>query len=95
MFYLFLDCDGVINTKSSWKRPYTIDKDKVNTALTDALELLERNGIKGKDSTPFLLKTICDLTGGESLESNISLVLNNARVGSEIAKEYSKLTKGE
>ena len=72
-----------------------IDKDKVNTAINNALELLERNGIKGKDSTPFLLKTICDLTGGESLESNISLVLNNARVGSEIAKEYSKLTKGE
>jgi pseudouridine-5'-phosphate glycosidase len=55
--------------------------------------ILGEKGIKGKDSTPFLLKTICDLTGGESLESNISLVLNNAKIGSEIAKEYSKIIK--
>ena len=44
--------------------------------------------IVGKEITPFLLKTIVELTGGDSLESNIQLVLNNARVGAEIAKEY-------
>ena len=41
--------------------------------------------------TPFLLKTIVELTGGDSLESNIKLVLNNAAVGSEVAKEYAKI----
>ena len=64
---------------------------KVTTAINDALAQLDKEGIKGKESTPFLLKTICDLTGGESLESNISLILNNAKVGSEIACEYAKL----
>ena len=47
--------------------------------------------VKGKEITPFLLKTIVELTGGESLESNIRLVLNNAAVGAEIIKEYCKL----
>ena len=70
-----------------------IDKEVINKAINDALIQLEEKRIKGKDSTPFLLKTICDLTGGESLESNISLVLNNAKIGSEIAKEYSKIIK--
>ena len=40
---------------------------------------------------PHLLKTIVELTGGDSLESNIKLVLNNAAVGSEVAKEYAKI----
>ena len=70
-----------------------IDKEKVNKAIELALKQLDEQGIKGKDSTPFLLKTVCDLTNGESLESNISLILNNAKVGSEIAKEYAKLNK--
>jgi pseudouridine-5'-phosphate glycosidase len=52
---------------------------------------MNKLGIKGKESTPFLLKTITDLTKGDSLESNIQLVLNNAKVGANIAKEYCKL----
>ena len=52
---------------------------------------MEKKGIKGKDCTPFLLKTIVELTGGESLESNIELVLNNAAVGSQVAIEYAKI----
>ena len=53
--------------------------------------MADTQGIKGKDTTPFLLKTIVELTGGDSLESNIQLVLNNAAVGAEIAKEVCKL----
>ena len=52
---------------------------------------MDKQGIKGKECTPFLLKTIVELTGGDSLESNIRLVLNNAAVGSEVAKEYCKI----
>lgn len=43
------------------------------------------NNIKGKELTPFLLKRIAEHTQGESLESNIALVMNNARLGAEIA----------
>jgi pseudouridine-5'-phosphate glycosidase len=42
-------------------------------------------GIAGKAVTPFLLQRIFDLTGGASLEANIALVLNNARLGAAVA----------
>lgn len=70
---------------------YEMDSNVINEAINKALEEMNRLGIKGKESTPFLLKTITDITGGDSLESNIQLVLNNAKVGANIAKEYSKL----
>ena len=70
---------------------YEMDKDIIDNAIENALKEMDELGIKGKESTPFLLKRITELTGGDSLESNIELVLNNARVGANIAKEYSKL----
>ena len=48
-------------------------------------------GIKGKGTTPFLLATIKELTGGDSLASNLQLAYNNAKVASQVALEYSKL----
>ena len=53
--------------------------------------MADEQGIKGKAITPFLLKTIVELTGGDSLESNIKLILNNAALGAEISKEVCKL----
>lgn len=70
---------------------YEMPKDVIDKAIATALEEMDKQGIKGKECTPFLLKTITDLTGGDSLESNIKLVLNNAAVGSELAKEYCKI----
>lgn len=70
---------------------YEMDKDIINSAIDKALEEMKKQGIKGKECTPFLLKTIVELTGGDSLESNIKLVLNNAKVGSEVAKEYARI----
>ena len=70
---------------------YEMPKEIIDKAIATALEEMKKQGIKGKECTPFLLKTITDLTGGNSLESNIKLVLNNAAVGSEVAKEYCKL----
>ena len=52
---------------------------------------LDEQKIIGKDCTPFLLKRIVELTSGESLEANIALVLNNARLGAKIALEYGQL----
>ena len=70
---------------------YAMDAKVINAAIDKALKEAEKQGIKGKEVTPFLLKTIVELTGGDSLESNIQLVLNNAAVGAEIIKEYCKL----
>ena len=69
---------------------YAMDDKIINNAIEKALKMAEEQGIKGKETTPFLLKTIVELTGGDSLESNIQLVLNNAAVGAEIAKEVCK-----
>ena len=70
---------------------YAMDDKVINNAIEKALKMAEEQGIRGKEITPFLLKTVVDLTGGESLESNIQLILNNAAVGAEIAKEVCKL----
>lgn len=70
---------------------YEMPKAVIDNAIETALKQMNEQGIKGKECTPFLLKTITELTGGNSLESNIKLVLNNAAVGSEVAKEYCKL----
>ena len=69
---------------------YAMDDNIINNAIEKALKMADTQGIKGKETTPFLLKTIVELTGGDSLESNIQLVLNNAAVGAEIAKEVCK-----
>jgi pseudouridine-5'-phosphate glycosidase len=54
----------------------------IETALGEALE----TGIFGKESTPFLLERVCAITGGDSLATNIALVLNNARLAAAIGK---------
>ena len=69
---------------------YAMDSKIINDAIEKALKMASEQGIKGKDTTPFLLKTVVELTGGESLESNIQLVLNNAALGAEISKEVCK-----
>ncbi|MCA0920746.1 pseudouridine-5'-phosphate glycosidase [Pseudooceanicola nanhaiensis] len=61
----------------------------ITTALADA----EAAGIKGKDVTPFLLQRIFELTAGRSLDANIALVLNNARLGAAIATELAALPR--
>lgn len=60
----------------------------ITNAIDTALQEAEQQGIFGKESTPFLLARVCELTGGNSLDSNIQLVLNNARLGANIAKHY-------
>jgi pseudouridine-5'-phosphate glycosidase len=64
---------------------YSMDADLITRVIEDAVKEAEVLGIKGKDTTPFLLAKIKEITGGESLESNIQLVYNNARLAAEIA----------
>ena len=64
---------------------YAMDKEVIDRAIEQALRELDENGIHGKECTPFLLAKVVELTGGDSLESNIQLVLNNARLAAQTA----------
>lgn len=67
-----------------------IAAEEMETYIQQALHVAEEQKISGKDVTPFLLKYIADHTKGESLEANIALIKNNAKLGSELAIAYSK-----
>ena len=64
---------------------YAMPKDVIDAAINQALAEAKEQGVKGKATTPFLLARVCELTGGESLKSNIKLVLNNVALGAQIA----------
>lgn len=68
-----------------------MNEDVINDAIDEALEEASALHIRGKDATPFLLGKIKSLTEGQSLDSNIALVLNNARVAAEIAIALIKI----
>ena len=72
----------------------SMDPAVIAAAVDDALRAAAEAQVKGKEVTPFLLARIKELTGGESLESNIALVLNNAGLAARIAVEYAALARG-
>jgi pseudouridine-5'-phosphate glycosidase len=67
----------------------SMPKNVIDKAIHQALDEASSLGISGKETTPFLLARIVELTGGESLESNVRLVLNNARLAARLAVAYS------
>ncbi len=71
---------------------YSMDPQVINKAIDDAVRECGEKGIQGKETTPFLLARIAELTGGNSLASNIQLVFNNARLAAETAIAYCKLS---
>ena len=66
---------------------YSMDADVINKAIDEAIEEAKKQGIKGKETTPFLLAKIKDITGGSSLSANIQLVYNNVRLAARIAAD--------
>ena len=70
---------------------YAMDADVISSAINQAVAESREQGIHGKATTPFLLARVKDLTGGDSLESNIQLVFNNARVAAKAAAELARL----
>ncbi len=68
-----------------------LDYETMTNAINQALIQEKKQGIIGKESTPFLLSKVKELTGGLSLEANIELVYNNAKLAAEIAKAYMQL----
>ena len=83
--------DGGILVANPIPEEDAMDSEVINAAIETALKKADEQHIEGKDITPFLLKTIVELTHGDSLESNIKLVINNAKLGSAIAAELTKL----
>ncbi len=70
---------------------YSMPKDIIDAAIDQAIAECNEKGIKGKETTPFLLARVAELTGGDSLASNIRLVYNNAKLTAQTAVEYCKL----
>ena len=70
---------------------YSMPKDVIDAAIDQAIRESVEQGIKGKETTPFLLARVAELTGGDSLASNIRLVYNNARLTALTAAAYCKL----
>ncbi len=70
---------------------YSMPEDVINAAIRQALAEADKKGVHGKQCTPFLLAKVKELTGGDSLEANIRLVLNNARLAALTATALSEL----
>lgn len=85
-----LNIDGAILVANPIPEEYEVPYEKMEGWIAQALNEMHEKGIKGKEVTPFLLARIFELSGGESLEANIALVRNNARVAALIAKELAK-----
>ncbi|MEA4962082.1 pseudouridine-5'-phosphate glycosidase [Lutispora sp.] len=88
-----LGLNGGIVIANPIPKKYEMDYDMITKAIGNAVAEAEQKGIKGKESTPFLLAKVKEITGGESLESNIALIYNNAMVGSQLAVELAKLER--
>ncbi len=70
---------------------YAMPKDVIDAAIDKAIAECKEQGIHGKATTPFLLARVAELTGGDSLASNIQLVYNNAKLAAKTAKAYCEL----
>lgn len=86
-----MDLRGGVVIANPIPEEYSMDYDTITKAIEDAVAEAEVKGIKGKDSTPFLLGKIKDITDGTSLDANIQLVYNNARLAAEIAVDYCNI----
>ena len=70
---------------------YSMDATVINNAIDEAIRQAKENGIHGKATTPFLLAKVKELTGGDSLDANIQLVFNNARLAAKTAAALCRL----
>ena len=70
---------------------FSMDEVFIQSKIDEALKDAQEKGVQGKDITPFLLARIDKITEGKSLEANIQLVYNNARLSADIARELSDI----
>ena len=86
-----LGLEGGVLVANPIPEEHSLPKEKIEKAIQAALSEMESLGISGNKTTPFLLAKVKEITGGRSLEANIALVYNNARLAARIAKAYSEL----
>ena len=86
-----LGLNGAMLIANPIPEEYSMDRNEIDTVIANAVIEADELGVKGKDTTPFLLDKIQKLTEGRSLEANIQLVYNNVKLGAQIAKELSGL----
>ena len=76
-------------------KEYAMSKGMADRAIEIAVKKAEENNIRGKELTPFLLTLVKEMTGGMSLDSNIELVYNNAKLAAKTAVQLAALSEGE
>lgn len=86
-----LGLTGGILVSNPCPEEMALPNEYIEKAIDEAVKEAEEQKITGKAVTPFLLSRIATITGGESLETNMALVKNNARLAAKIALSYSKL----
>lgn len=88
-----LGINGSILITNPVPEKYALAPEDINKTIEEAIVEMDKRGITGKDTTPFLLARIAEQTGGESLDTNIKLVLNNAALAAKIAAEFCEACK--
>ena len=86
-----LNLQGGVLVTNPIPSEYSMDEKVINKAIDEAIDDMNKEGIIGNKTTPYLLNRIKELTNGDSLKSNIKLVYNNCDLASKIAKELNKL----
>ena len=87
-----LGIDGAILVTNPVPEEHAMAPEEIDGIIDEAIAEMNERGITGKETTPFLLARIAERTEGRSLNANIELVLNNARLAAQIAVDYSQLT---
>lgn len=92
-----LDCGihGGMLVGNPIPKEYAMSKGMADRAIDIAVKKAEENNVKGKELTPFLLTLVKEMTGGMSLDANIELVYNNARLASKTAVQLAALSEPE
>ena len=88
---LNLDLKGGMLVANPISKEYSMDKDLIEKAISEAIVEMNKLGIIGKETTPYLLAKIAEITKGDSLKSNIQLVYSNCKLASQISVDLNNL----
>lgn len=83
-----LGLDGAILVTNPVPEEHALEASAINRLIDEAITAMNAAGVTGKETTPYLLARVAELSAGKSLDANIALVINNARVAAQIACAY-------
>jgi len=89
---LNLELNGGMLVTNPISKEYSMDKTIIDEAIALAIKEMDKLGIKGKETTPYLLSKIAEITKGNSLASNIQLVYSNCKLASQISVKFNTLS---